>query len=302
MQLKRFLNFKNVPFIRVLLEHYKSAEMDLSSIAVAYYLMLTAFPLLVLAANVFPYLNIDTDDLLKLMKSSLPSNIYQSTSQIVVNIFSKPSGGLLGVATLTAFWTMSKSLTSLQKAINKAYNWSQNRNFILSHLVGLGIGFIILFLLTFVLVFSTFTQTILQFLDNRYNLDQSFVIAILELAQPITILVSFLGLMLLYYILPDVKIEKIRFIIPGAVFASTTLILFSNIFSQYMLNSFSRMVDIKVFGSVIVFVIMLWFIFISRVLILGAILNASFQELVYGSYRARPDNLSAFIKHFKSRF
>ena len=50
------------PF-QVYLSHYRSAEIDISSIAVAYYLILTVFPLIVIAANVFPYLNIDTTDL-----------------------------------------------------------------------------------------------------------------------------------------------------------------------------------------------------------------------------------------------
>ena len=51
------------PF-QVYLSHYRSAEIDISTIiAVAYYLILTVFPLIVIAANVFPYLNIDTTDL-----------------------------------------------------------------------------------------------------------------------------------------------------------------------------------------------------------------------------------------------
>ncbi|MCC9874059.1 YihY/virulence factor BrkB family protein, partial [Streptococcus agalactiae] len=41
--------------IQVFMRHFQSAEMDLSAIAVAYYLLVTAFPLLVIAANIFPY-------------------------------------------------------------------------------------------------------------------------------------------------------------------------------------------------------------------------------------------------------
>ena len=45
------------------------------NIAVAYYLILI-FPLIVIAANVFPYLNIDTTDLLKFMNEHLPKQFY----------------------------------------------------------------------------------------------------------------------------------------------------------------------------------------------------------------------------------
>lgn len=115
--------------LQVYVKHYQSAEMDLSAVAVAYYLMLTAFPLIVIAANIFPYLNLDISVLLSFMEKNLPTNIYPTVSAITTDIFSNPSGGILGVATLTAFWTMSKSLTSLQKAINKAYGVSQHRDF-----------------------------------------------------------------------------------------------------------------------------------------------------------------------------
>lgn len=115
--------------LQVYLKHYRSAEIDLSAIAVAYYLLLTAFPLIVIAANIFPYLNIDVNILLAFMKKNLPTNLYPSVSAITIDIFSKPSGSILGVATLTAFWTMSKSLTSLQKAINKAYGVAQHKRF-----------------------------------------------------------------------------------------------------------------------------------------------------------------------------
>ena len=93
--------------LQVYLKHYQSAEIDLSAIAVAYYLLLTAFPLIVIAANIFPYLNIDISVLLSFMEKNLPTNLYPSVSAITTDIFSKPSGSILGVATLTAFWTMS---------------------------------------------------------------------------------------------------------------------------------------------------------------------------------------------------
>ncbi|HEK9837730.1 TPA: YihY/virulence factor BrkB family protein, partial [Streptococcus equi subsp. equi] len=69
MSIKKFLDkviskWQYEP-IQAFMRHFQSAEMDLSAIAVAYYLILTAFPLIVIAANIFPYLNIDISDLLR---------------------------------------------------------------------------------------------------------------------------------------------------------------------------------------------------------------------------------------------
>ncbi|HEL0619619.1 YihY/virulence factor BrkB family protein [Streptococcus equi subsp. zooepidemicus] len=300
MSIKKFLDkviskWQYEP-IQAFMRHFQSAEMDLSAIAVAYYLILTAFPLIVIAANIFPYLNIDISDLLRLMKEQLPKDIYRSASSIVVNIFSKPSGGVLGIATLTGLWTMSRSLASLQKAFNKAYDASEHRDFLLGHLVGLLTSLLILFLLTFALIFSTFSKAAIQVLDRHYHLNDNITTLFLFLIQPITILIIFVGLMLLYFLLPNIKIKKIRYILPGTFFTTFVMIFLSNMVGNYVVHNVERMVDIKTFGSVMVFIIMLWFIFLARILIMGAVFNATYQELSIGKLEGRSGNVVSLIK------
>ncbi|HEL0026989.1 TPA: YihY/virulence factor BrkB family protein [Streptococcus equi subsp. zooepidemicus] len=300
MSIKKFLDkviskWQYEP-IQAFMRHFQSAEMDLSAIAVAYYLILTAFPLIVIAANIFPYLNIDISDLLRLMKEQLPKDIYRSASSIVVNIFSKPSGSVLGVATLTGLWTMSRSLASLQKAFNKAYDASEHRDFLLGHLVGLLTSLLILFLLTFALIFSTFSKAAIQVLDRHYHLNDNIMTLFLFLIQPVTILIIFVGLMLLYFLLPNIKIKKIRYILPGTFFTTFVMIFLSNMVGNYVVHNVERMVDIKTFGSVMVFIIMLWFIFLARILIMGAVFNATYQELSIGKLEGRSGNVVSLIK------
>ena len=285
--------------LQVYLKHYQSAEIDLSAIAVAYYLLLTAFPLIVIAANIFPYLNIDISVLLSFMEKNLPTNLYPSVSAITTDIFSKPSGSILGVATLTAFWTMSKSLTSLQKAINKAYGVSQHRDFVIGRLIGVLASLLILFLLTFVLIFSTFSKAALQIISTHYDLSDTVATVVLNLSQPVTVLTIVFGLMLLYFILPNVKIRRFRYILPGTIFTSFVIVVLNNLFSNYILRTFERMVDIKTFGSVVIFVLMLWFIFLAHILILGAIFNATYQELRQGKMESRRGDILSILTHRK---
>ena len=285
--------------LQVYLKHYQSAEIDLSAIAVAYYLLLTAFPLIVIAANIFPYLNIDISVLLSFMEKNLPTNLYPSVSAITTDIFSKPSGSILGVATLTAFWTMSKSLTSLQKAINKAYGVSQHRDFVIGRLIGVLASLLILFLLTFVLIFSTFSKAALQIISTHYDLSDTVATVVLNLSQPVTVLTIVFGLMLLYFILPNVKIRRFRYILPGTIFTSFVIVFLNNLFSNYILRTFERMVDIKTFGSVGIFVLMLWFIFLAHILILGAIFNATYQELRQGKMESRRGDILSILTHRK---
>lgn len=285
--------------LQVYVKHYQSAEMDLSAVAVAYYLMLTAFPLIVIAANIFPYLNLDISVLLSFMEKNLPTNIYPTVSAITTDIFSNPSGSILGVATLTAFWTMSKSLTSLQKAINKAYGVSQHRDFVVGRLIGILAGLLILFLLTFVLIFSSFSKAILQLISRHHPLDDTLVKMLLSLAQPVTVLTIVFGIMILYFILPNVKIRCFRFILPGTALTSIVLVFLNNLFSQYVLRTFERMVDLKVFGSIMIFGLMMWFIFLARILILGAVFNATYQELSQGKMESRRGDILSILNRRK---
>ncbi|WP_288264144.1 YhjD/YihY/BrkB family envelope integrity protein, partial [uncultured Streptococcus sp.] len=103
------------------------------------------------------------------------------------------------------------------------------------------------------------------------------------------------GLMLLYFILPNVKIKRLRYILPGTIFTSVVIVFLNNLFSSYILRTFERMVDIKTFGSVVIFVLMLWFIFLAHILILGAIFNATYQEVRQGKMESRRGDLLSIL-------
>ena len=153
----------------------------------------------------------------------------------------------------------------------------------------------ILFLLTFVLIFSTFSKAVLQVINSYYDLSDTMATVILNLAQPVTVLTIVIGLMLLYFILPNVKILRFRYILPGTIFTSVVIVFLNNLFSSYILRTFERMVDIKTFGSVVIFVLMLWFIFLAHILILGAIFNATYQELRQGKMESRRGDLLSLL-------
>ena len=284
--------------LQVYLMQYRSAEIDISTIAVAYYLILTVFPLIVIAANVFPYLNIDTTDLLKFMNEHLPKQFYAPAANVVQDIFSTPSGQLLGVASLTGFWTMIKSLSSLQKAINKVYGASEHRDVFISLIDGGFMSLVILFLLTFALMLSTIIQSVLRVITQTYPIGSKMTQFILNSIQPLSIAVVFLGMMVLYFVLPNVKIRKIRYVMPGTIFTTLVIGYLSNLFGTYVIRTLSRLVDIKLFGSIMIFVFMLWFIFLARILILGAVFNATYQELRQGELKSRRGDVITIIQSF----
>ncbi len=134
-----------------------------------------------------------------------------------------------------------------------------------------------------------------------YDLGDTLTAWLLNLAQPVTFLTIFLGIGILYFILPNARIRKVRYVIPGTLFSTFVIGFFSNLISQYVLNRVEKMVDIKTFGSVVIFILMLWFIFLAHIMILGAILNASVQEIATGKMNQGVEILCLLSKNPKKK-
>lgn len=103
-----------------LFSYYKSAEIEITSVAVAYYLLISIFPILLTLANLLPYFPFDVDAILSVLAEFIPEKIYPTVSNFVTNILTT-SSSWLGIAILTTLWTLSNSMMILQKAVNKAY-------------------------------------------------------------------------------------------------------------------------------------------------------------------------------------
>lgn len=274
----------------------KSSELDLSSIAVAYYMILTSFPFLVLVANLLPYLNIDTAQLLTFLRESLPEQLYQPLSGMVRTIFGQPSSGFLLLSVLSGLWTISKGVTYLQKALNKAYGQQDHRDFFLGRLLGMVIGFLtVLFLLGSLLV-STFGRPVLDFLRSRFGMEQWLHDLLSSLIQPLTFAIFILALGVLYYLLPNVRIDQLRFILPGTLFTSLTFLLVTTVFSNLVTQVINRMDNLRSVSSIAIFVMMFWFIFFAKILILGGICNATYQKVKQGQLEPRHSDVVSLIQ------
>lgn len=286
--LKDFVNF------------YKSSEMSLSSIAVAYYLLLSIFPLLLILANILPFLNLDTDLILDLLREQVPNQIYEMSVSFIRNVLENPNTGLLSISVLTGFWTFSRALATLQMSMNKAYEVSQHRDFILSRIIGMIVGLGLMILLSLTILISTFGQLVLSYVhDNLFAFDDRLYRTLQSATLPVVIIVVFISLILLYFVLPNVKIHKLRYIMPGTVFSTLILVALPNFFGLYLGRALGQVQDFKLVGSLLIFGVMIWFIFIARVLIIGAILNATYQKKYFGQIQTRRGEIVAFIKDMR---
>ena len=267
------------PLLKSFMHYYQASDSELTSVAVAYYWLISIFPLLMIVVNILPYFQIPISNFLLTIKEFLPDTIYEVVAKIAREVLTQPSTGLLSFAILSALWTFSKSMDFLQKAFNKAYGVAKNRGIISHQLMSLLVSFGLQILFALALFLSMFGHMLLNFLKSHWQVEDSILSYLQDFTGPLIYALLFAILIMLYYFLPNVKVTRIRYILPGSTFVVLTIISLLNIFSAYFNNYVNYLVDVRFFSSIIVVVMMFWFILIAKILIIGAVINASVQSL-----------------------
>lgn len=267
------------PLLKAFLHYYQASDSELTSVAVAYYWLISIFPLLLVVVNILPYFHISVSNFLNVTNGFLPDTVYDVVAKIVMEVLTQPSTGLLSFAVLSALWTFSKSMNYLQKAFNKAYGVAKSRGLIYQQLMSLLVSFGLQILFALALFLSVFGRMLLNLIKSYWKSDSPLFDYLQDLTGPLVYALIFAILVMFYYFLPNVKVPRIRYVLPGSIFVLLTLVLIINIFSASINNYINNLVDVRFVSSIIFVVTMFWFILLAKILIIGAVINASVQSL-----------------------
>ena len=267
------------PLLKAFLHYYQASDSELTSVAVAYYWLISIFPLLLVVVNILPYFQIPVSNFLKVVNEFLPDTMYDVVAKIITEVLTQPSTGLLSFAVLSALWTFSKSMNFLQKAFNKAYGVAKNRGMISHQLMSLFVSFGLQILFACALFLSVFGRMLLNLIKSYWKSDSPLFDYLQDLTGPLIYALIFAILVMFYYFLPNVKVPRIRYVLPGSIFVLLTLVLILNIFSASVNHYINNLVEVRFVSSIIFVVTMFWFILLAKILIIGAVINASVQSL-----------------------
>ena len=286
-------------FIETTQKRMNDSEIGTTSVVVAYYLLLSLFPLIIAFGNVLPFLNIDPNTVLTYVREVMPETIYQFIGPAIKDLLTQSSGGLLSISALAALWSASQSINALQIAMNKAYGVDNRKNFLIVRLVSLVV--IVLFMVaiggvTIVLVLG---NLILEAIQQIFQFPLHLIDQFQALKWPVTLVALFVILFLIYLIVPNAQL-KLKTILPGTIFATVGWMLLSQVFGIYAKYFASRVSGYQIIGSFIV--LMLWLNFAATIVILGGIINAVVQEYVLGSQATRRKGpLNRWVEKIKNK-
>ena len=236
----------------------------------AYFLILSAFPALLLVLNSLRYTSLTVADLMAVLENVLPEALTESIQELVMSTYRNSSSAVAGVSLLTLLWSSSKGVYGVLNGLNAVYGVEEDRGYVYTR--GISVVYALLFLLVLVLtlVLHVFGNALMDLLYGIDNLVIIFLMDMIDLRGAFLLVVQILLFTAIYMVLPNRR-NGFLASLPGAVFSAVGWTVFSWVYSIYVTH-FTRISNI--YGSVYSIAIsMLWLYCCVSILFYGAALN-----------------------------
>ncbi|MBT2738403.1 YihY/virulence factor BrkB family protein [Bacillus sp. ISL-7] len=245
------------------------------SAQLAYYFLLSLFPLLIVLFTLLPYIPISHQDMLGIVRDFAPVEAMDLIEKNVHDIMNHRNGGLLSFGIIGTIWSSSNGISAIVKAFNKAYNVKESRSFIVSRGMAILLTFGMIFVLILAIILPVFGREIGVFLFSQMGYTTEFIKVWDTLSWLVSAIILFLIFTGLYWIAPNVKI-KCRSAFPGAAFATVGWIISSIGLTFYVGNISNYSLTYGSIGAIIV--LMIWLYISAFIIILGGEINAFYSE------------------------
>jgi membrane protein len=261
----RDLSWKD--FVKQLAHDFGEDAVSTTAAALTYFAVLALFPfLLFLVALASVVLDPHTiTSLVQQLGTVAPPAVTQIVGNRLQTLSDNPSGGLLTIGIVGAFWSASGAVTSLTEALNRCYDVRETRPFWkrrgLALLVTLAAGIIVI--ITVAIMF--FVPVLGHFIGGWLGA------LITWIRFPVGGIIVMALWALLYWALPNVTPHRFQLVSFGSLVGVVVWLLASWGFGEYVRHSDSYEATYGAVGGMIVMLV--WMYISSLVVLLGAEMN-----------------------------
>lgn len=248
-------------------------EHDVSGYAaqLAYFLLLSVFPLLLTFISLLPFLPITLDTLLRFIEHFVPQNALGAVRFILVEVTRSQSESVLSIGIVITLWSASTGMNAIIRVMNRAYELEEKRHFLVVRVLSVILTTIMIFVFLFALLLPIFGRKAGLYIFMKMNRAEQFLRVWDSFRWLISLIILFVNFTVLYFLTPNKRIPC-RTVFPGALFASLAWVAASLGFSFYVSNFANYTVT---YGSIgVVIVLMVWIYMLSYTVIIGGELNA----------------------------
>jgi len=229
-----------------------------------YFLVLSAFPMLILLLNFLRWMGLRADSLIQLLAAFFPQALLPGIQKLVQTTYRASSGVLLSVSAFAALWSAGRGIQGLRTGLNSMYRVREDRGYFYTRWISVGYTFAFLAVLMLTLVLHVFGGE-LQLPEGL-----AFLLKLPDMRFFILLFLQTALFAAMYTVLPNRK-NRVRDAFPGAMLASLGWMVFSDLFSFYV--SFAPGYT-AAFGSAYTIAMgMLWLYFCVSIIFYGGALN-----------------------------
>jgi membrane protein len=248
--------------------------------ALTYYGVLALFPAAIALTSLLGLVGQGTEavkSVLDIVTELGGGSVVDSIRDPMLQISRSQSAGLtLVVGLLGALWSASGYVGAFGRAMNRIYEIDEGRPFWKLRPAMLLLTLVLVLLAAVALLALVLTGPVADSVGNAIGLG-STVVTVWNIAKwPVLLAVVVLIVALLYYLTPNVKQPRFRWVSVGAVLAIVTWAVLSALFGFYVANFSSYDKTYGTLAGVIAFLLWLWIT--NLALLFGAELDAELER------------------------
>jgi membrane protein len=248
--------------------------------ALAYYSFLAIPSILLVALGIFSVFAGPSavQTLIDKVGTVAPSEVTALLDDSLTRMSQNNSGGwaMAAVGFVLAFWTTTGAMTSLMRALNRAYDQEETRGFLRQRLSAVLMVFVML--VAFALVFGLLVMgpALSGWIGDAVGLEAVLRWVWWVAQWPVLIVGLLAAFATVLYLGPNVEQRRWQFVTPGSVFAAVVWLLVSGLFAVYTATFASYN---KAWGSLAAVIVMLtWLWLTGCALLFGAEINAEAER------------------------
>ena len=256
---------------------YKNHHITAFCAQMAYFFVLSIFPLIIFIFTIISKLNINYNDGIYVLQQFLPTNISVMITDFIEESIKMEGNALLSISGLMTLYSASKAVNALQRALNSSLEIVEAHSFLITKFYGMFYTLMFTIIIVLSLVIPTISKRAILFISDvfKLNIDLGLLSSIGLFRNLLLLGIYILVFGSIYMFLPSQKMS-FKETYKGAIFAIVGTILANLIFSKVV----TKLTDYSIlYGSLsAVIAFMIWLYIWGIIIIMGAEINAILKE------------------------
>ena len=248
--------------------------------ALTYYGVLSLFPMLIVLVAVLGVFGQATtiDTLMQSLHDAGMGEFAEDVEQPLRGVVDNKggAGALLGLGLLVALWSASGYIGAFMRAANRIYEVEEGRPYWKRRPLQIVLTLVMVLLVALVSIALVLTGSLAEAIGGAVGVGETAVDVWGWAKWPVMVAIVMTVFALLYYVAPNVRQPRFRWVTPGGLLAVLLWIGASALFALYVANFGSYNATYGTLGGVISFLVWLWIT--NLAVLLGAEVDAELER------------------------